>query len=99
MDFSVISTVTFAKSDGQNLSRKVLAACALHGSFRRTRRNIAPVLSFQHKSGKPCGKYRKSSTKPPNFNAMMQIAQSWCNRLLLGKFFPAALEFEQLFSE
>jgi hypothetical protein len=58
----------------------ILLAC-VHDSGPRARKNISGALSFAHKSGKACGKNRKSTTNPPNFNAMMRFAPFLCNRV------------------
>jgi hypothetical protein len=50
------------------------------------------MLSFAHKSGKPCGKERKSEGKPLNFNAMMRFALFWCNGWGGGKLFAQSQE-------
>jgi hypothetical protein len=89
MDF-VSSTVTPEKTAGQKRLREqfpIVFRRSGHDFFQHARKNISTVLSFAHKSGKPCGKRRKISINPPNFNAMMRFAPFLCNRLHALKFF------------
>ena len=51
----------------------------MHVSHLCATKNISLALSFAHKSGKACGKNRKSSSNPPTFNAMVRFAPFLCN--------------------
>jgi hypothetical protein len=80
-------TLTSEFSGGQKVGVGIILLAYVHDSGPRARKNISGALSFAHKSGKACGKNRKSTTNPPNFNAMMRFAPFLCNRILCANFF------------
>jgi hypothetical protein len=84
---SVFFTLTSEFSRGQKVGVRIILSDYLHDSGPRARKNISLALSFAHKSGKACGKNRKSTTNPPNFNAMMRFAPFLCNSMVGASFF------------
>jgi hypothetical protein len=65
----------------------------LHGWCPCATQNISPVLTFPHKSGKPCGNRWISPANLPNFNAMMRFAPFLCNPLPRSLIFPGVENF------
>jgi hypothetical protein len=72
-------TVTSANSGGQNPRKKTFHSLGCTTFALAQQKNISLVLSFAHKSGKPCGKNRKFATNSPAFNAMTRFAPFLCN--------------------